>query len=610
MPQAEKTTISSDMETHHPRLDVAALSMRDACTGCGICRKECVFLQRYGVPKTIAGNVLLAGGEYLLSAFECSLCGLCGSVCPEHLTPADLFLDMRRQAVSLGLAPLKSHNPLMAYEKRGTSPFFSFYSLPEQGNTVFFPGCGLTGTRPGITLELYDYLRQSDPSTGIVLDCCCKPSHDLGRQTYFSDMLGEMKTYLSENGVNRIIVACPNCFKVFKTYLGGFDIVSIYECLDGEALNIPSDTTFTVHDPCVLRHDPHVHGTVRALATRTGCILSEMPHSGIKTLCCGEGGGAGFVNPELGEAWKSKRMIEADGKHVITYCTGCSNYLKGPSNISHILDIIFDTDKAIAGKSKVSSSPVTYINRLIVKRRIKKDYPGAITRERRFRADDNGRKHGAARGFFIVSLIISAILALKFSGASGYLETETLKAWVERGGVFAPLIYILIYSISPALFLPGLPVTIVGGILFGPFWGVVYAITGATLGACVSFLIARYGARSWAETMLMAHPRLKRLDEDVGRQGWKIVAFTRLIPVFPYNLLNYAFGLTKISFIHYAVTSFFCMLPACIAFIVFSSSLPDILRGHVSPAFVAGGVLIGIVSSIPLIVRKQRAKKS
>jgi uncharacterized membrane protein YdjX (TVP38/TMEM64 family) len=95
----------------------------------------------------------------------------------------------------------------------------------------------------------------------------------------------------------------------------------------------------------------------------------------------------------------------------------------------------------------------------------------------------------------------------------------------------------------------------------------------------------------------------------VERHGWKMVAFTRLIPAFPFNLLNYAFGLTKIKFSHYAITTFFCMLPACIAFIVFSSSLLDLIRGKVSPGLIIGIGLIVLVSLIPLFYKKFKTRR-
>ena len=115
-------------------------------------------------------------------------------------------------------------------------------------------------------------------------------------------------------------------------------------------------------------------------------------------------------------------------------------------------------------------------------------------------------------------------------------------------------------------------------------------------------------ARDWIEDRLRS-PRWHRLDDGVEKHGWKVVAFTRLIPLFPFNLLNYAFGLTKIGFWPYAVATFICMLPACIAFIVFSSSLLDLIRGEISATFVIGIVLIVLVSLIPLFYRRYQKKK-
>jgi uncharacterized membrane protein YdjX (TVP38/TMEM64 family) len=136
-------------------------------------------------------------------------------------------------------------------------------------------------------------------------------------------------------------------------------------------------------------------------------------------------------------------------------------------------------------------------------------------------------------------------------------------------------------------------------------WGVVYTSIGATAGACLAFLISRYLTRDWIEAKLKKS-RWRELDQKVEQHGWKVVALTRLVPLFPFNLLNYAFGLTKIRFAHYAVVSFVCMLPATIAFIVFSSSLLDLVKGEVSLTFLVGILLVIIVSLLPVIYRKQK----
>jgi len=231
-----------------------------------------------------------------------------------------------------------------------------------------------------------------------------------------------------------------------------------------------------------------------------------------------------------------------------------------------------------------------------------------ITRERTFTAGEKGKKGGMRKRILLLLFIVAAMVAIRFAGLNQYMEQEALRRWIQGYGVLAPVIYILVYTVAPSLLLPGLPITIVGGILFGPFWGVVYTLPSATLGACLAFLIARYIARGWVEKKLKG-PRWQRLDKAVEENGWKIVAFTRLIPLFPFNLLNYAFGLTKVKFSHYAITTFICMAPACVAYIVFSSSLLDVIKGKISPTFLIGLSLVIVVSLIPFLYRRYKSKK-
>src|SRR3972149_2835917 len=186
-------------------------------------------------------------------------------------------------------------------------------------------------------------------------------------------------------------------------------------------------------------------------------------------------------------------------------------------------------------------------------------------------------------------------------GAGGR-GTESSPSVVCPWGPGPPAIYILLYALSACLMFPGLPVTFAGGIILGPLWGVVYVAIGATLGASLAFLIARHMGRDWVESMLH-RGRLKELYDRTAAEGWKIVAVARLIPIFPYNFLNYAFGLTRIRFSHYAAASVIFMLPGIVAYVVFSSSILDLLEGRFSAAFFIGLALIVIVSLIPFVFR-------
>lgn len=566
-------------------------------------------MEQYGNPKEIAARIDLRDDATLTLAYECSLCGLCGAVCPVHLEPRDLFLEMRREAVANGIAPFPEHKMLLDYEKRGISRRYSYYALPEGCTAVFFPGCGLPGTRPEHTLQVYNHLASSIPALGIVLDCCTKPSHDLGRQDFFLSVFGEIKDYLLKNGVSTVLTACPNCYRVFKEYGDGLEVKTVYEVLAEKSPNKAAALDrkpMVIHDPCAIRGEISIHESVRNLIQEQGLPVEEMPHHGLKTLCCGEGGAVGLLAPELAGQWGQKRKTEVDNRGMITYCVGCSGLLGKLTPTHHLLDLVFDPEATLRGRVKPAGPPWTYWNRLKLKRQVKKTLTAPITRERNLKLEP-ADKRGTYLRIALVLILIGAIIAIRATGLTRHLEQESLRNQIQNAGLWAPAIYMLTYTLAPALFLPGLPITIIGGILFGPFWGVVYSIIGATAGACLAFLISRYAARGWIEDKLKS-PRWKKLDEGVEKQGWKIVALTRLIPLFPFNLLNYAFGLTRIGFGPYALATLLFMLPACIAFIVFSSSLLDLLKGRLSKEFLIGLVLIVAVSLIPIIYRKAKGK--
>lgn len=590
----------SEDRSLRPQLAAMLADEINGCTGCGVCVKECGFLKLYGSPRDIARSYDPDDPKKNVVCFECSLCGLCSAVCPTGVKPQTLFLEMRREAVDRGFGSFREHKGLLGYERTGTSRRFSWYGLPEGCTTIFFPGCALPGTRPGVTQAVYERLKETIPALGLVMDCCTKPSHDLGREQYFSLMFGEMVAWLESHGIQRVLVACPNCYKVFTEYAPQFQTETVYETLAG----IVPDTTaeaspspVTIHDPCVIRYVSAPQEAMRELVSRSGRVIEEMPHTRKTTLCCGEGGTVGALAPDLADGWGELRAGEAAGRQVITYCAGCANHLGKRLKVSHVLDLLFNAPKP-------SSGPITYINRLRLKSRFKRIVPAAITRERSV----PGAGSGMLRPLLFLGAMIVAIVLVRASGVGQYLEPERLRALFAGFGIVAPLVYIAIYTVAPALMLPGLPISMAGATVFGPVWGVVYTIIGATMGACVAFLIARYAARDWVERQLVGS-RWNKLDSETAQNGWKAVAFTRLIPLFPFNLLNFAFGLTKISFPQYAVATFIFMLPGTIAFITFSSSLLGLLKGKVSREFFIGIILIVTVSLIPKLVTWYRNRE-
>ncbi|MDY0213584.1 MAG: TVP38/TMEM64 family protein, partial [Desulfuromonadaceae bacterium] len=327
------------------------------------------------------------------------------------------------------------------------------------------------------------------------------------------------------------------------------------------------------------------------------------------TICCGEGGCVMATDSDLAQSWRRQRVHQSDGLPVVTSCAGCVEYLSPDMPTLHVLDLLDHSSTPNLEPVQPTRGLKRYLDRFNLKRKAEKHM--------RNRADINTgpdnvtqkKKSGNIWGRLVVlGLLVGAIATLKISGTGAYLQPERMQEWMAGYGYWAPLIYILLYSLAPALFMPGLPLTILGGMLFGPVWGVVYTIVGATSGACVAFLIARYLGRDWVSRK-MTGARWQKLDADVARHGWKIVALTRLIPLFPFNLLNYAFGITRIPFLHYALTSFICMLPATIAYVSLSSSVGQLLKGELTVEFGVGLALVVLLSLLPVVWRRYARRR-
>lgn len=213
-----------------------------------------------------------------------------------------------------------------------------------------------------------------------------------------------------------------------------------------------------------------------------------------------------------------------------------------------------------------------------------------------------------ARFILLMVFIVAALAAAKTFGIGSFLEPSKAAALLDSAGPWGPAVYIIAYAATAVLMLPGLPVTVLGGLLFGPVWGSVYVMAGATIGAALAFLIARRMGREWVASAIKGG-RFEELDRRVALQGWKVVALTRLVPIFPYNFLNYAFGLTSIGFASYIIASFFCMIPGAVAYVALSSSIPELIEGRFSTGFIVGAVLLVTVSVLGLLYKRLGRKR-
>lgn len=211
-------------------------------------------------------------------------------------------------------------------------------------------------------------------------------------------------------------------------------------------------------------------------------------------------------------------------------------------------------------------------------------------------------------GLIAVTLVVTA-RALGLTGLVRLDNVAHLREWIAGFGPSAPAVFVGGYVVAVIAFVPALPLTILGGLVFGPVGGTVYASIASTTGAALAFLIARYAARDAVERWMAPHPALGRMDRAVARHGWRIVMITRLVPIFPFNLQNYAYGLTSITFRAYLVTSFVCMLPATVAYTVAAGAIVagawDVRRMVLLLA--AAGVLLVGLSLLPRWLRGRSA---
>jgi uncharacterized membrane protein YdjX (TVP38/TMEM64 family) len=157
--------------------------------------------------------------------------------------------------------------------------------------------------------------------------------------------------------------------------------------------------------------------------------------------------------------------------------------------------------------------------------------------------------------------------------ASGFNPQELLRSaleWVNELGAIGAIAFIGIYIAATVAFFPGSILTLGAGVLFGVGLGSLYVFLGATLGATAAFLVGRYLARGWVSKKIEGNTKFHAIDEAVGREGFKIVLLTRLSPVFPFNLLNYAYGVTGVSLKDYVLASI-GMIPGTLMYVYIGS---------------------------------------
>lgn len=215
-----------------------------------------------------------------------------------------------------------------------------------------------------------------------------------------------------------------------------------------------------------------------------------------------------------------------------------------------------------------------------------------------------------ARLILFIVVVVALLVSAKVFGLGERMGD--LRDWIGGLGSWGFLVFILIYIIAVVAAIPGSAMTVAAGALFGSVFGVVCVSIASTVGAGIAFLIARYVARDTVVRWLSHNEKFRRLDQLTEDHGAVIVALTRLVPIFPFNFLNYGFGLTRVSFWTYLLWSWMCMLPGTILYVVGADAFTDGLsRGKISWVLIAtmAGVAVGLFYLVRFARNKLQARE-
>jgi uncharacterized membrane protein YdjX (TVP38/TMEM64 family) len=205
----------------------------------------------------------------------------------------------------------------------------------------------------------------------------------------------------------------------------------------------------------------------------------------------------------------------------------------------------------------------------------------------------------------LIVIIVTLFIVVNVYGFG--VKIEEFQHWIQSLGFWGPIAFFVIYLGAVIATIPGTIFGVIAGVLFGSVMGVILISIASTVGASLTFLIARYFARDIVARWLSKNKTMKRFDQLTENHGIFIVGLTRLIPLFPFTLLNYGFGLTKVSFKTYVFWSWLCMLPGTIIVVVGTDLLTqEVTQGRASLELV--GVLVITTLVLGLIIWYERGQ--
>lgn len=329
---------------------------------CLECVRVCEYLRAYGAyprryAREIYNNLSVVQGSRTANRMidSCTGCGLCASVCPNGFDMGALCAEARREMTRQGKMPPSAHEFALLDMEHAESlrsallyrgPETTASATPGDGRPVrrlFYPGCQLTASDPGLVKRVYAFLREhfaADGGIGLWLGCCGAPARWAGRERLFADTMERLKGRWQECGEPELIAACSACLQTFRREAPNLKVTPIWEVLKNVAFPASDSTRKAAFfEPCTLRDDPVLADVIRGLAVSPGTQIEEAADGG--TPCCGYGGLQHCANPDLADA-TTRRIAEGVDADFIVACAMCRDrFASVGKRAAHLLDFLF-----------------------------------------------------------------------------------------------------------------------------------------------------------------------------------------------------------------------------------------------------------------------------
>ena len=330
-------------------------ALRCVLCDCTKCKDRCEFLQHMDLlPRKVESDSQMArsadeglfervGTRMIVS---CSVCGLCGSVCPKNINVEDILIESKKYLYESGHFPPALHDFYIRDMVLALTDAYLAKAAPgfDKASYMFFPGCQMTASGTEHVEKAYSYILSKNPDTALLLGCCGVPALWAGNHKLLNEVLMQIKKEWLNFGKPKIVTVCSTCTKTFAEYLPELEVISLYEYINNNGMPDNSDYfagEWVVFDPCSSRNFPQMQDAVRDLSRKLGAELIEIRDSKKEARCCGMGGHIYPSNPEVFRKMLNASVNSSDLPYI-SYCTNCRNlFLSAGKNTRHILDGVF-----------------------------------------------------------------------------------------------------------------------------------------------------------------------------------------------------------------------------------------------------------------------------